>query len=294
MRLRGRVGLAVDRGSQARRPRAPRRAGSRCSDGAPVLSPSRPNCCATRALPAGAVRVGRLPNPASAACSTSPDRVAQPTRTVGRSAGPTPSTPVRTRGARFEADALGGRGARRLGSRRGGGAHARSVRRARARGEVDLDQVRSQHLDGANRQPRGAVLGARFQGDARHLGSARAPVEDVDVDRRGAELGADLDDRVGVARGRDRFQPGARIRRARGRTGGALGERDVEPERQQLPVEPRDRFGQLGRSACRPDDDDRGRLGARCPEQHERRTNVTSGVRRIDYGARWSARADPA
>jgi hypothetical protein len=137
--------------------------------------------------------------------------------------------------------------------------------------------VRSQHLDGANRQPRGAVLGVRFQDDARHLGSARAPVEDKDVDRRGIDLGADLDDRIGVARGRDRFQPDTPVRHAQCRTGSGLGERDVEPERQQLPVEPRDRFGQLGRSASRPDDDDRGRLGARGPEQHDKQDERDPG-----------------
>ena len=147
------------------------------------------------------------------------------------------------RGARFDAEAIG-RGRRR---RLDGNRRAQvDCFRATARGEVELDQVGSQHLDGANRQPRRAVLGARFRADARHLGSARAPVDDIDVDGRGARRGTELDDSIGVVGGRDRLQPGTRVGRARVWTDRALGERDGEPERQQLPVEPRDRFGQLG------------------------------------------------
>jgi hypothetical protein len=59
-------------------------------------APTTAYCCATRALPPGAPAVGRLPKPASSACSASQEPAAQSSRTNGEIAGGRPSRPAST------------------------------------------------------------------------------------------------------------------------------------------------------------------------------------------------------
>ena len=198
--LRGRVGLAVDRGSQhagrERRVGLDARVADRRRAGA---DPEQAELLGDARAAGRRVRVGRLPKPATAACSTSPDRVAQPTRTVGRSAGPTPSTPVRTAapasrptrsaaatGARVSGAAAGPR-ARRL-------APGERARRGRSR-PGSIAAPRWCESPAGRGRPRRSLPGRRARpriGGCAGRGRRCRPSR--------LELGADLDDRVRVVR----------------------------------------------------------------------------------------------
>ena len=185
---------------------------------------------------------------AARAMSRAPSRAARSATAPGRRR---PGRRARRRPPRGRRDPREARAARAApASATAGGSRATvAARWPRAR-QIDLDQVRSQHLDGANGQTLGGVFDVRLQRDARQpRDRPDASFEDPDIDRvDAAEPSVSTMSMTASAWRSTAIVPPRHAnpsRAAPGRRGARRTRRRAQ--RQQLPVEPRHRFGRFGR-----------------------------------------------
>jgi len=178
---------------------------------------------------------------------------------MGKMAGPTPS--------------------RLVPGRRGQGKVRHCITMSLARCQVQLEEARAQDFDSTNRQPLGAVLRVRIEGHSCDFEAVGRRLEDPDVDRQRREVADDFDDCPGPKLGRYLLQRSSPVGFAQTTTGPALGKLDIEAHRQQLAVEAKQHFTQIGRSARRPHDGDSRRPhGCRRKQQDRKHQDTQEGI----------------